>query len=189
MAEEAGKLICEDEQRARFLCLVTAERADALLEPLRGHFAAQPQVDVMIERRAADRERPLAGRGRARAPVAERDPVRALPPELRPEARHLRLVQRMEPLGRTHEDTETADLVTKTLAAEPDAVSELWWRVAERAQARLRLRLGDHAAEGATSQVLGRVLDELPGYDPGCEPLTRWLDTVVDGYADERAAR
>jgi hypothetical protein len=181
-------LICEDEQRARFLCLVTAERADALLEPLRGHFAAQPLVNVIVERRTTDRDRPLAGRGRARAPVAVRDPVRALPPELHPEARHLRLVQRLEPVGRTHENTATAELVGKTLAAEPDAVSELWWRVAERAQARLRLRLGPYAAEGATSHVLGRVLDELPGYDAGREPLNRWLDTVVDRYADERAA-
>ena len=182
-------MIPEDEQRARFLCLVTAERADVLLEPLRGHFAADSLVDVMVERRTPDRHPQLAPRGRARAPVAERDPIRALPPELRPEARHLRLVQRMEPVRRTHEDTETADLVGKTLAAEPDATSELWWRVAERAQARLRLRLGAYAADGATSQVLGRVLDELPGYDPGCEPLTRWLDTVVDRYAAERAAR
>jgi hypothetical protein len=181
--------ISHHEQPGPVICIVAAEHADVLLTPLREHFATEPLVDVLVERRTPDGDLQPAVRGHARAPVAERDPVRALPPELRPEARHLRLVQRLAPLRRTHEDTATAELVAKALAAEPEAVSELWWRIAERAHDRLRFRLGKHAAEGATNYVLGRILDELPRYEPELEPLSYWLDRVVDRYADERAAR
>ena len=79
-----------------------------------------------------------------------------------------------------------AELIGRCLATEPDAVSELWWRVSHRVLARLRLGLGDFAAERATSHVLGRILDELPGHDPEREPLTLWLDAVVGRYCDEQ---
>jgi hypothetical protein len=179
-----------DRERARLICLVAAERADVLLLPLREHFAAEPLVAVLVERRTLNGDpRPLdpAGHTHRRAPVAERDPVRALPSELRHEAHHLRLIQRMEPLRRTHEDTQTEALVGKSLAMEPEAVSELWWRVSERVLARLGLRLGHLGAEGSTREVLGRILDELPDYEPEHEPLTAWLDAVVDRYAQDRA--
>jgi hypothetical protein len=181
-----------DEQPPRVFCLVSAERADVLLAPLREHFAGEPRVAVVVERRTSNgAERPAgeARRARPRAPVAERDPVRALPPALHPEAPHLRLVQPMEPVRRTHEATEMAELIGKSLATEPDAVSELWWRVSQRVLARLRLRLGHFAAERATSHVLGRILDELPGHDPEREPLTLWLDAVVDRYSEEHTRR
>lgn len=179
-----------DPERARLFCLVVAERADLLLPPLREHFAGDPLITVLVERRTASGPQRLldpAGHTHRRAPVAERDPVRVLPPELRDEAHHLRLLQRMEPLSRTYEDTATEDLVGKCLAMEPEAGSELWWRVSERVLARLRLRLGDLAAEGAARGVLGRILDELPDYEPEREPLTAWLDAVVDRYALARA--
>ena len=176
-----------DEQRPRVFCVVAPGRADVLLAPLREHFAGEPQVAVLVERRTSGGERP-AGEARfaqPRATVAERDPIRALPLELHPEAGHLRLVQPMEPVRRIHEDTEMAEVIGRCLATEPDAVSELWWRVSHRVLARLRLGLGDFAAERATSHVLGRILDELPGHDPEREPLTFWLDAVVDRYCDD----
>jgi hypothetical protein len=166
----------------RIFCLVPPERADTLLERLRAHFSSQPQVSVLVERRTGD------GRdhGRPRAPVAERDPARALPPELRPEARHLRLVQPLEPVRRTYEDSPLAELVERSVAGDPEAVSELWWRISERVLARLRLAIGVFAAERATSELLGCVLDELPGYDAAREPLSAWLDRVVDRYCAAR---
>ena len=159
----------------RIFCLVPPERADTLLDRLRTHFAGQPQVSVLVERRAADR-----------GPVAERDPARALPPELRPEARHLRLVQPMEPVRRTYEDSPLDELIERSVAGDAEAVSELWWRISERVLARLRLAIGVFAAERATSEVLGRVLDELPGYDAARQPPSAWLDRVVDRYCAER---
>jgi hypothetical protein len=181
-----------DEQPPRLVCVVAPERADVLVAPLRQHFAGEPRVAVLVERRAAnagERLGDLTARARPRAPVAQRDPVRALHPELHPEARHLQLVQRLEPVRRTLEDTAMTELVAGCLAGEPEAVSELWWRVSSRVLTRLRLRLGDFAAERATSHVLGRVLDELPAHDPERMPLTVWLDTVVDRYSEEYTRR
>jgi hypothetical protein len=184
-ATDQAEAAPRDEQRPRVFCVVAPGRADVLLAPLREHFAAEPQVAVLVERRTSDGKRPDARFARPRATVAERDPIRALPPELHPEAGHLRMVQPMEPVRRIHEDTEMAELVGRCLATEPDAVSELWWRVSHRVLARLRIGLGDFAAERATSHVLGRILDELPGHDPEREPLTLWLDAVVDRYCDD----
>jgi hypothetical protein len=181
-----------DTERPRLVCVVPSERADVLLPPLREHFAHEPLVAVVVERRSPSRTGHLldpTGEAHRRAPIAERDPVRALPPELRHEARQVRFVQRMEPLRRTHEDTDIADLIAKCLAVEPEAVSELWWRIAERVLARVRLRLGHHATEASAREILGRILDELPGYQPEREPLTVWLDAVVDRYGEDHLRR
>jgi hypothetical protein len=141
---------------------------------------------VLVERRAAGGGQPPPAGARSRAPVAERDPARALPPQLRPEARHVRLVQPLEPVRRTYEDATVTELIERSVAGDPEAVSELWWRVSGRVLARLRFAIGHFAAERETSQVLGRVLDELPGYDPERQPLSEWLDVVVDRYCAER---
>ena len=180
------------DKRPHLVCLVPPERAEVLLSPLREHFAADPLVTVVVERRMpGDTSRVVdrLGEGQRRAPIAERDAVRALPPELRHEAQYLRFVQRMEPLRRTHEGTDTSDLVEKCVANDPEAVSELWWRVSERVLARLGLRVGQHEAANSTRQMLGRILDELPGYQAQQESLTAWLDEVVDRYAEEPSRR
>ena len=91
----------------------------------------------------------------------------------------------MEPLRRTYEDAELGELIERSTASDPEAVSELWWRVSERVLTRLRMAIGVFAAERETSAMLGRMLDELPGYDRGQE-LERWLDRVVDRFCAER---
>jgi len=172
------------------ICVVPADRAGALLAPLREHFAGEPRVAVLVEQRALSSEREPASLGGARrhqrAPIAERDPKRALPPELYREARGVRLVQRLEPLGRVHEDTDTIELARLSRVKDPAAVSELWWRFSERVHVRLRRRVGELAAATATPEVLGCILDDLDRYDPEQQPLTAWLDAVVDRYADGR---
>jgi hypothetical protein len=178
-------------QRAFIFCLVSRERADALLQPLREHFSGDPRVAVLVERRArGGRGRPAtpAGGRDRRAPVVARDLVRTLSPELRGEIRHLRFVQRLEAVRGTHQDTGTAELVEQIRAGDPEAVTELWWRFFERVRLRLRVRLGDAAAEAAAGETLGRILDELDGYDSRTQPLAAWLDGVVDRYGAERAA-
>ena len=164
----------------RLIYLVPADRAEALAR-LRERFADEPRVDVVVDRRERQRAAPPRTQPlRHRAPVAERDPARALP-DL--PADGVRLVQPLAPVGRVHETTSLDELVTRSLAAEPAAVSELWWRTGERVMARLRLQVGRRRADRSTSQVLGRILDELPGYDPQDEPLQEWLDDVVDHFA------
>ena len=174
---------------ARIFCLVAPERAAALLDPLKQHFAGEPEVAVLVERRGRGRVAPPQPAAvQRRAPVAERDPARAVPPELRREAPHLRLVQPMEPVRRVHETTGLDELIRRSLDTEADAVSELWWRIGDRVMTRLRLRAGPYVADRSTSRLLGRILDELPGYEPERRPLAEWLDAVVDRFAIDAAA-
>jgi hypothetical protein len=170
-----------EEKQAQLIYLVAAERADELVSPLREHFADEPRVEVVVDRRERKRAAPPRGqRLRHRAPVAERDPARTVP-DLPIDG--VRLVQPLEPVGRVHEATSLDELVTRSLAAEPAAVSELWWRTGERVMTRLRLHVGRRRADRSTGLVLGRILDELPAYDPQDEPLEEWLDDVVDRFA------
>jgi hypothetical protein len=175
-------------QRAFLFCLVPRERADALLRPLREHFADDPRVAVLVERRAPDGDESPAneagGRNR-RAPVVARDIVRALPPELRGEACHLRFVQRLEPVRPTHQHTDTDELVGQIRAGDPEAVTELWWRFFERVRLRLRPHHRDAAADATICDALGHILDEFDHYDART-PLAAWLDIVLDRYAAER---
>ena len=176
-------------QRPFLFCLVPPDRADTLMAALRAHFAGDPRVAVLVERRTDVGARSPAtpkGHREWRAPVAPRDLLRALPPELQAEARCVRFVQRLEPLGRMHEHATTAALLQQIRANDLEAVSELWWRVSERVRLRLRLRIGDVAAETAARDVLGHILDELDGYDQA-QPLLVWLDDLVDRYDDHRA--
>jgi hypothetical protein len=178
-------------ERVRLFCLLDPGKADLLLPPLRAHFAPDPLVAVLVERRTPNDGRPPPVPSRRigrRAPVAERDAARVLPAELRVDARHLRLVQPLAPLRRTHEDTDILALVAKTVALEPEATSELWWRVAPRVLARLALCTGRAPDAGVARAMLGRILDEVSRYHPAREPLTDWLDAVVDRFARERAA-
>jgi hypothetical protein len=165
---------------ARLFYLVDPRADGALLPSLRCHFEPERRVAVLEERRHATAA--AAPRRHRRAPVAERDPARGLPPELRHAAHDLRLVQPMAPLGRSHEDSALDLLVARAVALEPEATSELWWRLAPRALARLAARAGG----GATPALMGRILDELPGYDAARGPLSPWLDAVVDRFAAER---
>ena len=178
--------------RPYIFCIVPAARADELLEPLRAHFADDPHVGVLVERRRPEEAQarwvPGTDHPHRRAPAAERDAVRALPPPLRADARHLRFVQRLEPLGELHQDTGTEELIAAIHDGDPAAASELWWRSAERVHMRLRARLGDLVAEAAGRRVLGRILDELEDYDPKDQPFAAWLDQVVDRYAADAGA-
>jgi hypothetical protein len=165
---------------ARLFYLVDPGADGEILPSLRCHFEPERRVAVLVERRRA--ASPPESRRHRRAPVAERDPARGLPAELRHAARDLRLVQPMAPLGRAHEDSDLDVLVARAVALDPGATSELWWRLAPRALA----RLAGSADGGAPPALLGWILDELPGYDAARGPLARWLDAAVDRFAAER---
>jgi hypothetical protein len=100
----------------------------------------------------------------------------------------MRLVQPMAALGHLHQDTGLLELVERTVAMEPAATTELWWRVSPRVLARLALKMSAADEAATVRAMLGRVLDELPRYKPGGEPLPTWLDTVVDRFAEEHTA-
>jgi hypothetical protein len=136
----------------RLICLIPPDRADVLLSALHDHLAGEPGVVVKVERRVAGKPG-----GERRAPVAERDPAVLVPPELR---RDVRVVQRLSPLDREYESAATSELIGAAAADEPGAVSELWWRIAPRALARLRKHLGPRADDVDAGRLLGRILDE-----------------------------
>jgi hypothetical protein len=179
------------EHRPYIFCLIPPERADELLGPLRRHFANEPYVAVLVERRGESAKPHLAPVGEERhrrAPVAPRELLRSLPPELQAEAASLRFVQRMEALGRRHQKTSTRALVAAIRSGDPEAASELWWRTNERVRSRLRARLGDVDGGRAERGVLGRILDALDGYEEDGRPFSVWLDEIVDRYAAEQLA-
>ena len=173
-------------------CLIPPDRADELLAPLRRHFAGDPALAVLVERRrGSDTPRFLAPveQRHSRAPVAQRDLAGTLPDRFRDESDAVRFEQRMQPLGGHHQATSTEDLAAAIRAGDPDAAAELWWRVNERVRMRLRARLGDVEGPRAEGKVLGRILDEVEHYrhEPDRQ-FTTWLDDVVDRFAAERLA-
>jgi hypothetical protein len=172
-------------QQPFLICLVAPELAEKLVPRLLEHFSEDPRVAVLVERRAADRPGASSRVAEQRAPVVARDIVRALPPELRREARYLRFVQRLEPVRETHAYAPTADLLDRVRADDPDAVTELWWRFHERVRVRVRSRLGDDAVAGSAGpEVLGLLLDSIEADDPDPARLGAWIDGLVDRYVD-----
>jgi hypothetical protein len=173
-------------------CLIPPDRADELLAPLRRHYARDPALAVLVERRrGSDTPRflaPVEQRHR-RAPIAQRDLADSLPERYRDEADALRFEQRMTPLGGVHQGTPTDALAAAVRNGDPGAASELWWRVNERVRMRLRARLGDVEGRRAAGRILGRILDEIDDYehDPD-RAFSAWLDDVVDRFAAERVA-
>ena len=172
-------------QQPFLFCLVAPERAERLIPRLLEHFSEDPRVAVLVERRTDDPPDISSRVAEQRAPVVARDILRALPPELRREARHLRFVQRLEPVRATHAYAPTGDLLDQMRAGDPDAVTELWWRFYERVRVRLRSRLGDDAAAGSAGpEVLGLLLDSFESDDPEPTRIGAWIDAVVDRYVD-----
>ena len=182
----------EEGPHPHIYCLIPPDRADDMLAPLRRHFAGDPALEVLVERRrGSDAPRflaPVEQRHR-RAPVAQRDLAGLLPDRFRDEPDVVRFEQRMRPLGGRHQATTTENLVAAVRAGDADAASELWWRVNERVRMRLRARLGDVEGPRAEGKILGRILDEVERYEhePG-RGFTAWLDEVVDRFAAERPA-
>jgi hypothetical protein len=180
--------------RPYLFCLIPPERADDLLEPLREHFADDPFLEVLVERRGGEQPagRPVGDDHHRRAPVARRDLIESLPPALRDDADELRFVQRMEPLGSEHQATDISRLIAAVGDGDPEAVSELWWRIHGRVRQRLLMRLGrrnDGSVRGE-DEALGSILDALDGREDDSEQsFSEWLDAVVDRYAAARPVR
>jgi RNA polymerase sigma-70 factor, ECF subfamily len=190
-------------------CLLPADLAAELHEPLRRHFAMQPGVDVVVERRAAERrgpgdrrqaaERPHPDERRAvRNPAGRRVGERrvlsvgvsapTLPRQARGEAARIVFVEIVEPLGLDAEDLDTRRVVTRIQAGDMAAFETLYRRYFDRVYAYLKvaLRSGDEA-EDMAQQVFLKVLEALPRYEyrPGT-PFRAWLFVIVRRHAISR---
>jgi RNA polymerase sigma-70 factor (ECF subfamily) len=189
-------------------CLIPRDLAPRLHEQLRRHFARDPLVQVVVERRAeerrsgSDRRSAEAGaegraseRRRIRAVqgrrVAERrgalvavDALGGLPRRARAHADRLVFVERIEPRSQVVEDADTARLVARIQAGDRDAFALLYMRYFDRVYGYLRMVLADpHAAEDAAQQVFVKVLGGLPRYQRRRQPFRAWLFVIARNEA------
>lgn len=185
--------------------LVPYDLAAALHEPLRRHFRNDPLVEVVVERRRAERR---SGRDRREGSVsrgegerrevlsesgrriAERRaaavPAEAieLPRRARRYADRICFIRRIEPSTEQMEDRDTARLVAQFQRGDREAFGILYSRYFERVFAYLRVLLRNRAdAEDATQQVFTQVLEALPRYERREQPFRAWLFVSARNYA------
>jgi RNA polymerase sigma-70 factor (ECF subfamily) len=187
-------------------CLIPRDLAPKLHELVRRHFADDPLVAVVVERRDRERRRGADRRKAvpARSAEAERRRIRAvegrrvgerraalvtvdgpsLPRRVREHAERLVFVERIEPADLAAEDADTARLVAQIQAGDRDGFAVLYMRYFDRVYGYLRLVLRDPtSAEDATQHVFTQVIDALPRYERRRQPFRAWLFTVVRHHA------
>lgn len=191
---------------ASIYCLIPEDLADELLEPLRAHYARDPRVEVIVERRDGERrsgsdrraftftkqENDPQRSGHDRREKADRRAVQIprkvgpLPSEASAHADRIRWAQRLAPVSRGMENLQVETLIAQTLDGEPGAATELYWRKFERVYTHLRMRLKLFTVpEKHTREAFGILLDRLPEWEDGDVPFDEWLMHVVDDYAEQ----
>jgi RNA polymerase sigma-70 factor (ECF subfamily) len=193
------------DQRPMLYCLIPRELAGEVHDELRHHFAEEPNVEVVVERRRRDRR---AGKERRRGedsyPGPERRQIRnadgrrvgerravlvevsppSLPESLQPYADRITFVERLEPPTEHAEDLDSARLVTSFQAGDKEAFTTLYMRYFDRVYSYLRVLLKDaYEAEDGAQQVFTKVFEALPRYERRDTPLRAWLFTVVRNHA------
>jgi len=188
-------------------CVIPADLADELHEPLRDFYREEPGIQVVVEQRQADRRR-ARDRRAAQAPVAEerrrlrarsgrrveqrRAELRpaeppALPTLAEPHRDLLRFVERDEPSTLEREDADTARMVMRIQEGDKELLGPLYLRYFDRVYAYLRITLQDtHEAEDAAQGVFMRVLEALPSYERREVPFRAWLFRIVRNDAINR---
>ena len=184
-------------------CLVPAGLAAALYEPLREHFGGDPSVQVVVERREADRRTPRERRDRRESDAerSERRRVRSasgrriadrraltaaatpppLPRKARKHAEQLVFVERLEPAVEPARDVDSKRLVVRYQGGDEAAFGELYLRYFNPVYTYARVALSDHhEAEDVTQQVFIRALSALARYElrPGI-PFRGWLFSIA----------
>ena len=103
-----------------------------------------------------------------------------LPAAAAPHADRLSFLERLQPSTEHAEDLDTARLVARFQAGDPDAFTALYIRYFDRVYAYLHMLLGDaESAQEATHEAFARVFDELPSYERGRPPVRAWLFSAV----------
>jgi RNA polymerase sigma-70 factor, ECF subfamily len=195
----------EEEHRAVLFCLIPRRLAGEVHDPLHRHFAGDADVEVVVERRRADRRagedrrreeqshdaperrriRNLDGRrvGERRAVLVEVEPP-PLPVEAIDYVEALTFVERLEPPSERAEDLDSGRLVTSFQGGDTEAFSTLYMRYFDRVYSYLRVLLEDaYEAEDGTQQVFTKVFEALPRYERREQPMRAWLFTVVRNHA------
>jgi RNA polymerase sigma-70 factor (ECF subfamily) len=192
-------------ERPVLYCLIPPDLAADVHDELRRHFADDPEVEVVVERRRQDRRsgrdrrqrdephpgperrrvKNDAGRrvGERRAALVEVE-APPLPEPLQAYGVLLTFVERFEPPTEHAEDLDSGRLVVSFQAGDSEAFSSLYMRYFDRVYSYLRVMLKDaHEAEDGTQQVFTKVFEALPHYEVREKPLRAWLFTVVRNHA------
>jgi RNA polymerase sigma-70 factor (ECF subfamily) len=193
-------------------CLVPRALAPRVHELLRRHFAADPSVVVVVERRGTDRrveaERRIAdgdpagdrrrilgagGRraGERRAALAPVSAPEGLPRRVRAHADQLVWAERLEPPTQHLTDLDTARVVTRFQSGDPLAFETLYLRYFDAVYSYLRVlfREDHHEAEDLAQQAFTRVFEALPRYERRAQPFRSWLFTIVRNLALTQLAK
>jgi RNA polymerase sigma-70 factor (ECF subfamily) len=182
-------------------CVIPGTLAGELHTALEDHFADDPAIELIVERRDGERrggaDRRLADRNpagserrvvRARAGrrVADRragmravDPPR-LPSVAEPHRRSLLFVEREQPTELRVEDIDTARLVARLQAGERELFTELYLRYYARVYSYARMTLRDAAeAEDLAQEVFLRVFEAVPRWERRDVPFRAWLFRIM----------
>jgi RNA polymerase sigma-70 factor (ECF subfamily) len=196
----------QGDPRAVTYCLVPRDLAAKLHDPLRKHFADDPSVEVVVERRraeqrsAAERRADEGKRRSERRAIHNREGRRvgdrratlvpfgapaALPRKARPFADRLVWVERLEPSAEKMADLDSARLVIQFQAGDANAFGALYLRYFDRVYSYLQVVFRDdpHEAEDLTQQVFIRVMEALPRYERRAQPFRAWLFRIVRNLA------
>jgi RNA polymerase sigma-70 factor (ECF subfamily) len=188
-------------------CVVPRVLATALHDPLRKHFRDNPTVEVIVESRtherrtierrrtegdarvAADRRRI---RGRAGRRVGNRRALTSrvgspeLPRRLAPYRPQLKFIERVEPSDADLEDLDSARLIVRLQAGEPDVFALLYMRYFDRVYGYMRLLLRDrYEAEDASQQIFLKIFEALPQYERRGAPFRAWLFAAARNLATD----
>jgi RNA polymerase sigma-70 factor (ECF subfamily) len=206
-----GETTAGERTRAITYCVVPRDLA-RLHDPLRAHFADDPAVEVVVERRSADRRR--AEERRAAEPDSAGTPERrtihsrsgrrvadrrapfasvvtpTLPRRARRFADRIVFVERLLPSSQHAEDVDTARLVTRFQAGESEVFGEIYLRFFDSVYSYLLVALeNQHEAEDATQQVFLKLLEALPRYEFRGPPFRAWLFVIVRHLALDMHAK
>lgn len=187
-----------DEGRLVIYCLVPERLKDDLLGDLCAHYATDDRVRVIVDRRKGERRKSIRGGLPSRSAEEDSEDRRsgrdrrrpvlprwfdALPPKLARRAEGVTFVQRMLPVSGQLSGAEVDEIVEAVRAGDPEAPTELYWRVYERIHSRLCVLLGDPAsADKAAPTAFGRVLDAIEA-DAGGRFETLMYDAVDAAFA------
>ena len=187
-------------------CLIPPDLSEELLEPLRAHFADDPTVEVIVDRRLRQRRSGVdrralitappdllqkrSGRERRESPDRRRPQIPrklTLPDAVGAHSERVRFVQRLPAVAQGGvQSVSLYELVLLIQDGHPDAPTEFYWRMFERVYSRLRSILGrysrpDEHMPGTFGVLLDRVHEWMPGAERSFED---WLYGVVDAHAE-----
>ena len=184
--------------------VIPRELAGELHERLRARFANEPDIEVIVELRIADRRtapRRRSSNGRAagaerrgggpsgRRVRQRRRPLLDVTPSDTENHHGIVFVERSVPTTRDVEDAETADLVARIQHGESELFSEVYLRYFDRTYKLARNFLDSHEAQDATQQAFLQALRALPRYDLTRAPFRIWLLTIVRNHAINQVAK